>query len=311
MQLIQFEGSDVLSFHLKGLEGDLPSWTPGAHIDVHLPNGMVRSYSLSNVEAGQDMYRITVQRDPNSRGGSTAMHEQIRCGQVLQISPPRNNFPLEERSDSSVFIAGGIGVTPFLPMLSRLNKLACRWTLYYSVRTPDRAAHLEELQSLAAQGCGTVEMNFDGLPGGQMLNLRGLIAGVPMSGHVYCCGPEGMLNAFRANAQARLPEAQVHFEYFSSHVVAAATGGFTVTLAKSGREVHVKPGKTILHALRESGIEVAYSCEEGVCGACETRVLNGKPDHRDMILSERERLESKTMMICCSGSLSDRLVLDL
>jgi len=308
---IRYEALDVLSFGLAPLEGLLPAWTPGSHIDVHLPNGMVRSYSLSNRVPDQAEYRITVQRDPATRGGSKAMHDDLRAGQVLEISTPRNNFPLCERAAHTVFIAGGIGATPFLPMAQRLNELGRPWTLYYCVRTPAQAAHLEEFQALATAGVGALATNFDGLPGGQMLDLGVLMREQGADAHVYCCGPEGMLNAFRRVAGAIFPAEQVHFEYFSAHVDAAAAGGYVVTLAKSGKEVRVNEGETLLKALQAAGIEVTYSCEEGVCGACETRVLSGTPDHRDMILSDRERAEGKTMMICCSGSKSDRLVLDL
>lgn len=310
IQAIRYEAVDILAFSLCAVDGTLPSWTPGSHIDVHLPGGLTRSYSLSNRMTRDDEYRLTVQRDPATRGGSRLMHDDLRVGQVVEISTPRNNFELCETAPHTTFIAGGIGVTPFLPMVQRLNEVGRPWTMYYSVRTPDRAAHLGELQRLVGEGRGTLETNFDGLPGGQMLDLTSLLSKMPTDGHVYCCGPEGMLNAFRAAASVLAPEC-VHFEYFSSTVEAAVGGGFTLVLAKSGREIHVDTGQTVLKALQAAGVEITYSCEEGVCGSCETRVLGGIPDHRDMILSERERAESKTMMICCSGSKTSRLVLDL
>jgi len=310
VQGIRYEAVDIISLGLRTLEGELPVWTPGSHVDVHLANGLVRSYSLSNLKTGDEEYRLTVQRDPATRGGSKSMHDNLRVGQVLEISPPRNNFPLCESAVGTVFIAGGIGVTPFLSMAQRLNEIRRPWTMYYSVRSPDRAAHLDELQTVAAAAQGRFEMNFDGLPGGKMLDLRALLDSLSRDTHVYCCGPEGMLNAYRAAAAEVFPSEQVHYEYFSVTVDAAA-GGYIVSLARSGKEVRVNEGETLLKALLAAGVKVPYSCEEGVCGACETRVLSGTPDHRDMILSDREHAEGKTMMICCSGSKSERLVIDL
>lgn len=307
---IRYEARDVLSFSLRSPEGNLPLWTPGSHIDVHLPNGLVRSYSLSNAHPSNEEYRFTVQLDSATRGGSKAMHETLRVGQFLEITPPRNNFELCETAERSVFFAGGIGVAPLIPMTQRLSDLGRRWTVYYCIRTPDRAAHVEELERAAALNSSNLILNYDEIPGGRMLDLPALIGALKGDTHLYCCGPDGMLNSFR-KAAAAFPSEQVHFEYFSSPVEAESGGGFIVELAKSGREINVKPGQTILEALRDAGVEVASSCEEGVCGTCETRVLAGKPEHRDLILSERERAESRTMMICCSGSLSDRLVLDL
>lgn len=310
---IRYEATDICSFVLGKLDGeDLPLVEPGAHVDVHLGNNLMRSYSLSNGMGDAGLYRLTVARDANSKGGSTFMHDRLRAGQTLQISAPRNNFALDEQADLSVFIAGGIGVTPYLPMMCRLNAIGKRWRLHYSVRTPDRAALLPEIEALAAGGAGEVCPNYDEVPGGAMLNLPALLAALSEGAHVYCCGPSGMLDAFRRGADtAGIPAERVHFEYFSSNVESATGGGFTIVMAKSGQEVVVPAGQTILHAVNDAGANVPYSCEEGVCGACETRVIEGTPDHRDMILSESERAESKTMMICCSGSKSARLVLDL
>jgi vanillate O-demethylase ferredoxin subunit len=308
-----YEAVDVISFLLAPI--DRPTGgkiDPGAHIDVHLPVGMMRSYSLSNKALDEDVYRITVARDANSKGGSLFMHESLRVGQVVDISAPRNNFVLNEQAPMSTFIAGGIGVTPFVPMIAGLNALGRKWQLHYCVRTRDRAALLGELEQLKNAGSGELFLNFDGEPDGKMLDLPTVLASLPGDTHVYCCGPTGMLDAFRAGASAaNFPSEQVHFEYFSSNVESATEGGFRVILQKSGLEVTVAAGETILQAVTKSGIYVPYSCEEGICGACETRVISGVPDHRDMILSDYERAEGKIMMICCSGSKSAELVLDL
>lgn len=308
---IRYEARDVLSFVLAPLDSaPLPSFEPGSHVDVHPTGALNRSYSLSNGLGDDGIYRLTVQRDPKSRGGSVYMHENLRVGQELEISAPRNNFELVEDAPLSVFIAGGIGITPFMPMMVRLNALGKKWRLHYCVRTRDRAAFLNEIEQLAAAGHGEAIFNFDEEPGGAMLDLNAVIGSLPADAHVYCCGPTGMLHAYQ-KACAALPSERVHFEFFSSDVKAAAEGGFTVVLQKSGKEVFVKTGETILNAVRAAGVDVQSSCEEGVCGACETRVISGEPDHRDMILNDRERAESKSMMICCSGCKSERLVLDL
>jgi vanillate O-demethylase ferredoxin subunit len=308
---ITLEAEDILSFVLRPMNPALPEQiNPGSHVDVHLPNGMMRSYSLSNGPEEKRGYRLTVARDANSRGGSVYMHDELRVGQIIEVSKPRNNFRLAEQASMSVFISGGIGVTPFVPMVARLNELGRPWRMHYCVRSRDRAAFVEEIEQLAANGSGEFISNYDDESG--LLDLPRTLASVPAGADVYCCGPTGMLDAFRAGAQdAGVASDRVHFEYFSSNIERAAAGGFLVVLNKSGAEVPVKPGQTILQALIEHGMNVPYSCEEGICGSCETRVIDGLPDHRDMILNEEERQKSQTMMICCSGSRSPRLVLDL
>lgn len=308
---IRYEAKDVLSFVLAPLDATrFPPVEPGSHVDVHPTGAMMRSYSLSNGEGDAGLYRLTVQLDPKSRGGSVYMHQNLRAGQELEISAPRNNFKLAEHSPLSVFVAGGIGITPFMPMMARLNALRRRWRLHYCVRTRDRAAFVAEIEQLAAAGYGEVRFTFDGEPGGAPLDLTQVIATLPADAHIYCCGPVGMLHAYQ-QAAAQLSPERVHFEYFSSDVKPASAGGFTVVLQKSGREIFVNSGDTILKAVRDAGVDVQSSCEEGVCGACETAVVSGEPEHRDMILSDREKAASKTMMICCSGCKSERLVLDL
>ena len=308
---IEFAVEDILSFVLRPMNPALPGGIdPGSHVDVHLPNGMMRSYSLSNGPNHKDGYRLTVARDANTRGGSAYMHDQLRVGQVVEISKPRNNFELAQQASMSVFIAGGIGVTPFIPMIARLNELGRPWRMHYCVRSRDRAALVEEIERLAASGSGALVPNYDDEAG--ILDLAATLASLSADAHVYCCGPTVMLDAFRAGAKnAGIPSDHVHFEYFSSEVESATDGGFVVALRKSGAEITVKPGQTILQALIEYGLNIPYSCEEGICGACETPVIDGVPDHRDMILSDQEKKESKTMMVCCSGSKSPRLVLDL
>ena len=285
--------------------GALPGAEPGAHIGVILPNGIERQYSL--VQSGKELcqYTVGVKRDANSRGGSVFLHDQIRVGGKVTVLPPRNNFPLKEDAELAVFIAGGIGITPIYCMVKRLIELKRPWRLHYSCRSRMDTAFLDEFKQYAE-----VRFHFDDEEGGKFLQVAKIIEEAPKNAHLYCCGPAPMLAAFEA-ATAHWPAEQVHVEYFTPKFAAASAGGFVVELARSKREIFIPPGKSILQCVREVGIQVPHSCEEGVCGACETRVISGTPDHRDTILTESERKESATMMICCSGSKSPRLVLDI
>jgi ferredoxin-NADP reductase len=283
----------------------LPGAEPGAHIGVILPNGVERQYSLVRSGPRLTEYIVGVKRDLNSRGGSVFMHDQLRVGSKLSIAPPRNNFPLKEDADLVVLLAGGIGITPIYCMVQRLTERGRPWQLYYSCRTRLDAAFLDELAQYP-----DAHFHFDDEEGGRFLNVAGIIEKLPRHAHLYCCGPAPMLAGFEA-ATAHWPAEQVHVEYFTPKFAAAQEGGYVVELARSKRELRIPPGKSILQVVREAGIEVPHSCEEGVCGACETRVISGIPDHRDTILTESERKENATMMICCSGSKTPRLVLDI
>lgn len=288
----------------------LPAFTAGAHIDLHLPGGPVRSYSLLNDPAERHRWCVAVHRDPASRGGSRQVHEQLRPGQLLTVSPPRNHFPLDEGAPLSVLIAGGIGITPLLCMVRRLTALGRPWVLHHAARTRAHSAFGDELQALAAQGGGTLHRVFDQEPGGRMIDIAALVADLPDGAHVYCCGPAGMLAAFE-RATAGLPPERVHLEYFAAKDAPAASGGFSVKLRRDGRTVPVPPGQSILDALAAIGAEPPWSCREGVCGTCEVRVLEGVPDHHDMVLSPAQRDANDRMMVCCSGAKSPLLVLDL
>jgi tetrachlorobenzoquinone reductase len=299
-----WEAPGIISYELRAAQGgDLPAFTAGAHIDLTLPNGMVRSYSLTNPQAERHRYIIAVQRDRASRGGSKWIHDNLRPGDNIAISEPRNNFVLDETAEHSLFIAGGIGITPIVSMTQRLTSISRPWELVYCARTRGVAAFADSLE-------GNVHFNFDEEVGGRMLDIAAVVRAAPANTHLYCCGPLPMLEAFEKTT-ADLPRERVHVEYFTARESPAAEGGFTVVLATSGKEVVVPPGKTILEALFDAGIEPANSCREGVCGTCETHVIEGIPDHRDLVLPEAERASNKTMMICCSGSKTARLVLDL
>lgn len=308
---VSWEAQGILSYDLRPFAGrELPPFTAGAHVDLLLPGGLVRSYSLVNPQVERHRYVIAVNRDGASRGGSRFIHESVRPGDTLTISAPRNNFPLAEEAEHSLLIAGGIGITPLWCMIQRLQALGRSWELYYCTRTRQGAAFLEPLQALGPRVNMDLHFNFDQEPGGRMLDIAAVVASAPAHAHLYCCGPLPMLEAFERATASRAP-ARVHTEYFSAREAPSVAGGFTVVLARSGVEFEVPKGKTILDTLLDNGIDAPYSCLEGVCGTCEARVLEGTPDHRDLVLSKEEKESNSSMMICCSGSKTGRLVLDL
>jgi vanillate O-demethylase ferredoxin subunit len=305
---LTWEAEGVLSIELRAAAGgDLPPQAAGAHLDLHLPNGMVRSYSLLNPGEERQRYVIGVGLDRASRGGSAWLHAQLRPGQVLEAAAPRNNFALAEDAAEVVLIAGGIGITPLLAMAERRAALGRPWRLHYAVRSRAGAAFLDRLAALPH---GELLLHVDEEEGGALLDLRAAIAAAPVGAHLYCCGPAPMLAAFEAAAAGR-PPGLLHVERFTAAAAPVTPGGYTVRLAKSGRELPVAPGQTILEALEAAGFEPPHSCRGGVCGACETRVIEGLPLHRDSILTEAERKAGRTMMICCSGAKGKLLVLDL
>ncbi|GAB3354518.1 MULTISPECIES: PDR/VanB family oxidoreductase [Giesbergeria] len=308
-----FEAEGILSFELCPLPPatNLPAFTAGAHIDLHLGNGLVRSYSLLNDPQERHRYVIAVNRDAHSRGGSRYLHDELRTGSVLQISHPRNHFPLDETSPCNVFIAGGIGITPMLSMVARCHTLGTPWKLYYSARTRQHAAFVGLLESYQHQPGAELLLNFDHAPGGKLLDLATIAASLPPGAHLYCCGPVAMLDAY-TKATASLEPHRVHMEYFAAPEAGATeSGGYTVELQRSSKTLQIEAGQTLLDGLIAIGAEPPYSCREGLCGTCEVKVLCGTPDHRDLVLSPAEKAANDRMMVCCSGAKSERLVLDL
>jgi tetrachlorobenzoquinone reductase len=308
---ISYEAENINSYELMARAGgDLVPFTAGCHIDLHLPSGMIRSYSLLNDQSERNRYVVAVNKDVASRGGSSFIHETMRVGDIINISHPRNNFALQEDAAHSVLIAGGIGITPLLSMIRRLEALGRSWQLFYAARTRGAAAFLDELNAVRSSVHANLHVNFDQEPPGRMLDLSAIARDAPPDAHLYCCGPVPMLEAFEA-ATAHLPGNHVHVEYFKAKEKPAAEGGFDVKLARSNQTITVQAGETLLDALLDAGIAASYACREGVCGTCETRVIEGIPDHRDLFLSKEEQAANKTMMICCSGSKSPTLVLDI
>lgn len=303
---IRYAAQDTNLYEFASPDGTpLPAYEPGAHIDVHLPVGLTRQYSLVRPYRAGEPYMVGIKRESASRGGSRVMHEQARVGDWFQVGGPRNTFQLARDAPCTVLIAGGIGITPLWCMAQALDEMGAPFELHYAVRTRADAAFLAELERMGPRARLHVDAEAQGL-----LDVAAILASAPPNAHLYCCGPAPMLQAFEA-AAADWPETQRHVEYFSAPPLEPIAGGFLVALARSGREFVVPPGSTILETLRSAGLTVPASCEQGVCGTCETRVLEGIPEHRDLLLTPAEKASGKTMMICCSGSLSQRLVLDL
>jgi vanillate O-demethylase ferredoxin subunit len=307
VQAMRFEASGIVSVELVSPQGDaLPPFAAGAHIDLHLPNGVVRSYSLWNSPQERHRYVIGVLHDRNSRGGSRYVHEQLRVGSTITIGAPRNNFPLEEEAPHTVLIAGGIGITPIYGMLNELRRMGKSVELLYCARSRSDAAFVDALLGEAG-----VQTHFNDEAGGPP-DLRAYLAGKSAQAHFYCCGPTPMLNAFEDSCAA-LGLPNVHVERFApaEPVVAMQGSEYECQLARSQKLVLVPAGKSLLDALLEAGVDVEHSCREGVCGSCETAVLDGMPEHRDGVLTKAERESGKTMMVCVSGCKGRRLVLDL
>lgn len=310
---IQPVARDTKLYTFRRVDGAaLPAYKPGAHIDLHLPNGLVRQFSLVlPAPANPESYVVGVKRDGNSRGGSRYIIDEMKVGDEIKISAPRNNFPLVENAEHVVLFAGGIGVTPIWCMAQELNARGCSWKLYYACRSRADMAFVETLEKLDAR---LRHLHFDD-EAGKVLDLAAAIAETPAGAHLYCCGPNPMLKAFEA-ATAGRPRSLIHVEYFTPKEEAAADqqgklGGFWVELARSGEEYFVPEGKKVLEVLYEAGVDVDYSCELGICGACETKIISGTAIHHDSVLSEEEQAANEKVMICCCGCATERLVLDM
>lgn len=276
----------------------------GAHLDIVLPTGKVRSYSLLTPLCSSERYVVAVKRDAEGQGGSRWLHDEARIGDEFTLHPPRNHFSLSDGSAPVLLLAGGIGITPLFSMLSELRAAGRDVHLHYWSRHPSQTLFIEDLQQSS-----DVTLHFSGSNAHR--SLAEVISTVQAQTEIYCCGPVRML-ADLEELTAALGLQQVHVERFQGTTPPATSSDeFTVVLARSGTEVQVRQGDTILSALLEAGTDVMYSCEQGICGACEVKVLEGCPMHADSVYSAQEHDQRGTMMICCSSSSSARLVLDL
>lgn len=300
------EADGVISLRLAGPgAGPLPSWDPGAHIDVVVDGGLIRQYSLCGDAEDRRHWTIAVLREAQSRGGSEWIHTRLRAGDSLRVRGPWNNFPLVA-AEEYVFIAGGIGITPLLPMIRQVARWAGRWQLLYGGRRRASMAFLGQLEQFGPRVRLVPEDEFG------LLDLDTWL-GTPRPGTlVYCCGPEALIAAVEERC-ARWPAGALHVERF--HPRPGALDGdhtaFEVVCARSGLTVTVGADETIVTALERVGVYVPTSCAEGICGTCQTAVVDGVPDHRDSFLIGKKREDHSTIMVCCSRSRTSRLVLDL
>jgi ferredoxin-NADP reductase len=300
------QAEDVVTVRLADPQGRrLPDWTPGSHIDLVLPNGLTRQYSLCGDRWDAYSYRIGVLREPAGRGGSAFVHEVLEPGHLVGVGAPRNNFPLVP-SPRYLFVAGGIGITPIMPMIHQADLVGADWQLLYGGR---RRASMAFLDELAGYG-DRVRLHPQDELG--LLPLAEFVGEARDDTRIYCCGPGPLLDAIDAVC-ARWPRYALRTERFvaEEHGPAVHEGPFTVELARTGATVTVSPEMSVLDAAHAAGAEVLSSCRQGICGTCETTVLAGRPDHRDSLLDDDDRAAGDCMYICVSRSCTDRLVLDL
>jgi len=303
--------TDVISLELARKDRTaLPAWAPGAHVDLHLPSGLVRSYSLHGDHRDRAAYHVAVLNAAGGRGGSAEVHQIATAGTALRVSPPRNAFALAPAASHHLFLAGGIGVTPLLAMAREVGRQQRPWTFVYGGRSRLRMAFLDALAALPGGRLQVVAEDEAGLP-----DLGAAFAALPAGAAAYCCGPAPMLDAALAAGARTRPDVPVRIERFAAPDTAPAAADhdqeFEVELARSRVTVTVPPGVSILDAVRARIGPVMSSCEEGICSSCETAVLAGTPDHRDHVLTANEQAAGDYMMICVSRALTPRLVLDL
>lgn len=311
LHAIAREAEGISSFEFRRPDGSgLPPFAAGAHIDVHLRPGVVRQYSLCNDPAERDRYVVAVLREPNGRGGSLAMHDELRVGAAVTISAPRNFFPLVSGARRHLLVAGGIGVTPMMAMVAELTARGEDFFLHYCTRNAERTAFLGRVQSLAA--AGRAALHHDNGNPLQGLDLQALLREYEPGTHLYFCGPSGFMEAARAFS-AHWPREAVHFEYFAAPAESAAkpvqNQAFRVKLVRSALELDVPADKTIVDVLREHDVFIETSCQEGYCGTCLTRYVAGEVEHRDTVLDEKDRKEF--LLVCRSRARTPVLELDL
>ena len=303
---VRFAAHSTNFYELRRRDGRLlPPAEAGAHIDLHLPNGIIRQYSLLTPDPAPAAYTIGIKRDPASRGGSKFIFDHVKAGDVLRITGPRNNFLLMESVDHVVLIAGGIGITPIWAMTRRLLALNRSFELHYATRSRAEMAFRDQLGDIQAK-----HLHFDEESEGAFLDVERIVASAPPNSHFYCCGPMPMLTAFEAST-SNLPSERIHVEYFTPKKLASPGSSFRVRLVRASKEFVIPPDKSILQVLLDEGFDLPHSCTEGICGTCETAVLAGIPEHHDFVLTQVERAANKSMMICCSRARTELLLLDI
>jgi vanillate O-demethylase ferredoxin subunit len=311
IRAITYEAEDVLGFELVDPRGGLlPAFEAGAHIDVYIAPHLVRQYSLAGDPADHARYVIAVLREQAGRGGSQAIHEGFRAGQVIEASAPRNHFRLAESAGEHLLLGAGIGVTPMMAMAATLQARGASWNMHYCTRSPEKTAFRDRIAALVE--AGRVTLHHDGGNPERGLDVRAALAAAKPGTHLYYCGPPGFMRAV-AEAARDWPADHVHFEHFAApaprEAPARENTPFAIRLKSSGETLEVPAAKTIVQVLRENGQYVDTSCEDGFCGTCLTRYCEGEPEHRDTVLDEDDRRQY--VLICCARSKTPTLVLDL
>ena len=310
----QSEAQDICSLELVAMQGELPAFSAGAHIDMVLPGPqgeLIRQYSLCNAPGETHRYQIAVLREPQSRGGSDRVHDGLAVGDILRISVPRNHFALAAHAPHSLLLAGGIGITPLLAMAEQLSGQGAPFALHYATRTRARTPFLARIA--AAPYAQQVFHHHSEGNNAQRLDIAATLTQVAAGSHLYVCGPQRFIDAALATARGQgWPEDRLHCEYFSAAPIdTSGDRTFELEVASTGQVITVLPKQTALQALHAAGLDIASSCEEGVCGTCLTGVKSGTPDHRDHYLTTEEHQANDQFMPCCSRARSARLVLDL
>lgn len=284
----------------------LPTWQPGAHIDVFLPDGMIRQYSLCG-SLNAASYSIAVQLEPAGKGGSRYIHDSLACGASIGISEPRNHFPLTDSDTPCVFMAAGIGITPFIPMMEQCLRHNRSFTLYYAI-----AHQQDNLLSDVYRDLENVHVHNKAIEG-ERLNISQILQDTPQDSDIFVCGPAGFISDVLETAtQTGISASRLHREYFSAAPIDhSSDGSFEIEIASTGQIVKVAKHESMLEALEDNGFFVPVSCEEGVCGTCITPLLNGEADHRDVFLTDEEKAQMNKIAVCCSRAKSLRLLIDL
>jgi len=303
-----FTSEGVVTLKLRSIKEQLPTFQPGAHIDLHLPNGLVRQYSLINGPGETSYYQIGVKLEKNSMGGSENIHKNLKVGDILATSVPRNNFPLRRDSVQTIFIAGGIGITPLLSMSQALASMGLSFELHYFVQNEEEISFKEILKKIEK----SVIIHTGLSPKDTMKDIEGIIYNPGYARNLYVCGPGPMLEAtLKLASELNWSDEAVHFEYFKNTQEVDNSSAFEIELARSALTLTVPSGKTILEVLRDNGVVLSSSCEQGACGTCKVNVLKGEIDHQDVYLNSTEKADGDVMMTCVSRALSDRLTLDI
>jgi vanillate O-demethylase ferredoxin subunit len=304
---MRYGAPDIVLYEFEAMDqADLAPVDAGAHLDVFMPGGLVRQYSLLTPLCDARRYVVGVKREETGRGGSKWLHDSARVGQILEVSSPRNHFALAASDAPVVLLAGGIGITPIYSMLQTLRAQGRAVHLHYWCRSAEHVLFGSALKDQV-----DVTLHYPDSASAPRASMSDVLEGLTTDNELYCCGPQGMLDELESLA-ATLGHQRVHLERFQTTAPAAtAEQAFTVVLARSGGEVQVNPGQNILQALLDAGADVLYSCEQGICGACEVNVIDGQPVHCDSVRSAEEHARRGSMMICCSSSASSRLILDI